>query len=478
MTLADRLADTWATLDDLTVPQPPDVRRPPGPPGRRTLLELITRRTTLLDVFTRLSRDFGDVGYVPLAGEHLYVLSDPGLIWQGFVAEARNTRKSRGLALTRPLLGTGLLNSEGADHLRNRRLVQPVFHRQRIAAYATDMVAATDDLSRGWAARSGGAPIQVDVVEEMSALTLDVVGRTLFGTDLSGSSAEVRGALDTVLQAFAAMLRPGAQVLVRLPTPARTRLFSAIEALDAVIDRVIAEKRAQIDEGAPGSDIVTLLLQSRDEETGAGLTDTQVRDETMTMVLAGHETTAMALSWAIRDLTLSPQALSWLREEVHSAPADGMSDLVGLSRTYAVIAEAMRLHPPAWIISRNLSAPVRLGEWDVPAGATIMASQYAMHRDPRYWAHADEFRPTRWLNGERFDEKTPGVPRGVWFPFGFGTRRCIGEQFAWVEAVLVLARLVREWDIDIVNPSAITPVTAVTMRPSNPMNATLRPRRH
>ena len=153
-----------------------------------------------------------------------------------------------------------------------------------------------------------------------------------------------------------------------------------------------------------------------------------------------------------------------------------MSDLVGLSRTYAVIAEAMRLHPPAWIISRNLSAPVRLGEWDVPAGATIMASQYAMHRDPRYWAHADEFRPTRWLNGERFDEKTPGVPRGVWFPFGFGTRRCIGEHFAWTEAVIVLATLARNWRLDVDAPADPPMMSAITLRPAVAMPTTVTAR--
>lgn len=441
------------------------------------MLGLLTRQRAFHEVFAGVSNSYQPVGFVRLAGEHIYVLSDPDLIWQVFVTDAKCTAKGRGLQLTRPLLGNGLLTSEGADHMRNRRLVQPAFHRQRIAGYAQDIVAAVDDRQHMWLELGATSPVQVDVVDEMSAITLDVVGRALFGADLTGSTAAVRAALTEVLAGFTIALRPSSALLMALPLPKRQRIFAAVEQLDVVIAELIAEKRAQVAAGRAGADILSLLLQTVDEQTGESLTDQQIRDETMTMVLAGHETTAMALSWALRDLTMNPEVTTWLREELDANPADGMADLEALPRTYAVIAETMRLRPPAWILGRYVTAPITLGEYTVPPGSTVMASQLAMHRDPRFWPDPESYRPARWLDESgSFDERNPGVPRGVWFPFGFGARRCIGEQFAWVEAVLALARLVRSWDIQVLDPASVEAMPAVTLRPRGAMRARVTPR--
>ncbi len=470
----DRLDDTRAAVKRLKVTQPKDVIRPPGPSSAATMARLVTRRAPIYQVFQEISSAHQPIGFVRLGGEHIYVLSDPALIWQAFVTDSKSTMKGRGLQMTRLLLGNGLLNSEGSMHMRNRRLVQPAFHRQRIAAYCDDMVAASDDLDLRWRAKSVDVPAQIDVVREMSALTLDVVGRTLFGADLSGNASQVNQALDVVLEGFTNVMRPASIALMRLPTRSRERLFGAIDDLDAVIAQLIATKRAEIAAGRPGGDVLSLLLQSVDGDTGQSLTDDEVRDETMTLVLAGHETTAMALSWALRDLTMNPWAVEWLREEVDRVPADGMADIPDLARTAAVVAEGMRLHPPAWVLGRYTTAPIELGGYDVPVGSTFIASQYAMHRDPRYWPDPLTFDPARWLDPDGgFDERTPGVPRGVWFPFGFGSRRCIGEQFAWIEATLILARIVRDWDLTVVAPDAVQPLAAVTMRPRGAMSARL-----
>lgn len=476
-TVHDRMDDTLAAIERLRVAQPKGIARPPGPSGRRAMLRVATRRTPLYELIAQMTGTYQPVGYVRLGREHLYVLSDPDVIWQAFVGESKNTMKGRGLQLTRPLLGNGLLNSEGAEHMRNRRLVQPVFHRQRIAGYCDDIVAATRDIEADWRTLTGGAAVRVDVVAQMSSLTLDVVGRTLFGADLTGSASAVGQALTAVLEGFSLAVTPASTLLLRLPLPARQRMVAAIEQLDEIIAGLIEQKRADVAAGRPGADVLSLLLQTVDEETGLPMSDTEIRDETMTMVLAGHETTAMALSWTLRDLSMNPDIRDWLREEVDSQSADGLADLGSLPRTHAVIAESMRLHPPAWILGRYVTSPITLAGYEVPTGATFLASQYAMHRDPRFWPEPDRYDPTRWLGPDgSFDERRPGVPRGVWFPFGFGARRCIGEQFAWVEAVLALSRFARNWDFEVLDADKVRPLGAVTMRPQEPMMARLSPR--
>jgi len=357
--------------------------------------------------------------------------------------------------------------------------VQPAFHRRRIEGYAAAMVAAATGLSDRWERTTAGAPVRIDVVPTMSALTLEVVGRTLFGTDLTGDAADVGEAVTTALESFAGVSGPLSPAYTRLPTPGRRRLIRSADRLDRIIAAMIAQRRADQAAGRAGDDVMSLLLRTRDEESGDSLSDEQVRDEVMTLVLAGHETTAMALSWAIRDLTMNPAALAWLRAELDALPDRplGFADLPALPRTHAIVAEAMRLHPPAWVIGRYAREGLELGRWRVPAGSAVLASQYAMHRHPRYWPEPGAFRPHRWIAGDgNYDERAPGVPRAVWFPFGFGARKCIGDQFAWVEAVLVLATLARRWTIAVLDAETVVPLAAVTMRPRGGMPARLTPR--
>lgn len=477
-TVYDRLDDTRVALQRLRVPQPKGLRRPPGPSGPLMMLRLLSGHTPSFELFAQMTSSFRPLGYVHFGGEHLYVLSDPGLIWEAFVTNAKSMCKGRGLQVARTLLGNGLLTAEGATHLRNRRLVQPLFHRQRIAGYRDEIVAAAEDTEARWLIQSGGAAVQIDVVKEMSAYTLDVVGRTLFGADLRSTTSTVGQAIGTVLEGWPKAVGPVTGRLMLLPVPARRRMLAAIDDLDLVILDLMAEKRAEVAAGRPGKDVLSLLLQTIDDETGQPMTDDEIRDETMTLLLAGHETTATALSWAMRDLSMNPAVLQWLRAEVDAASADGLTEPASLPRTHAVIAEAMRLHPPAWILGRNVTTEIELAGYRLPPGSTTLAFEYAMHRDPRFWPDPTRYDPTRWIDADGgFDERNPGVPRGAWFPFGFGARRCIGEQFAWVEAVLALARFVRGWDIEVIEPEAVVPLAAVTMRPRDPMPARLTRRR-
>lgn len=459
-------------VSSMRVPQP-DVVRPPGPGGMRSMLSMATGRVAPHEFFDSLSRWHQSVVHVGLGGEHVHVLFDPEAIWEVFVTHGRHTRKSLGLQMTRPLLGDGLLTADGPEHMRHRRAIQPLFHNRRIDGYVADMVAAAEATHAGWA---DGA--RIDIAEQMSALTLDVIGRTIFGLDLRDEARDVAQALDTVVGGFARGLGPLASPLSRVPTRHRQREIAAIRDLDAIVEEMISARSSDTPDGT-AEDLLTMLLTATDEDGSPAFSAEEVRDEAMTLVLAGHETTALALTWAWLRLSLDPGQMAWLREELDALPDRPLraEDLPRLPRTRAVVAESMRLHPPAWIIGRWLDADLRVASWDLPRGSVVLASQYSMHRDPRFWNDAGRFVPQRWIDySGGFDERAPGVRRGVWFPFGFSTRRCIGEHFAWTEAVVVLATLARRWDVHVDAPPDPPMMSAITLRPAVALPTRLRGR--
>jgi cytochrome P450 len=443
-----------------------DVTRPDGPPGWHLLWRSLTA-SDVLTFFTDAERDFPDIAHLRLASEHTYILNSPEAIVDLFLTHGRMTMKGRGLQGAKALLGNGLLTSEGDFHLRQRRLVQPAFHRDRIASYVDAMASITE---RHNARRTPGQAI--DLAADFSSLTLEIVGRTLFGADLRGDAAEVGAALEEVLTGLGSRLLFGTGVM-RIPTPGRRRALLAGARLDAIVQRMIDEHRAS----GPGDDMLSMLIEAT--EDGRGMDDQQLRDEAMTLVLAGHETTAMALTWATWLLARHPSELAWLREELDSVLAGGVprfDDLAHLPRTRAVVAEAMRLYPPAWLMGRRTLADVTVGGYLIPTGAIVVASPWALHRSPRWWDSALTFRPQRWLTTDGdFDESAPGQPRGAWFAFGWGNRRCIGEGFAWAEAQTVLAVIAQSWDFRLL-PGPVTPRPAVTLRPATPIRAVAEPR--
>ncbi len=398
------------------------------------------------------------------------VVADPALA-RTILTRPAGFGPGRGIQALALTFGQGLLTSSGDLHRRQRRLVQPAFHSRRLAAYARDAVGLAAVRSAQW---SDGD--SVELAGQMSSLTLEFVGRTLFGTDVRDEVAEVSDAQHALLEAFPRLMSPYGLLLARWPTPFRRRLRAEIARLDAVVERVIAARQASGDTG----DVVSMLLAVRDDETGEAMPRRQVRDEVLTLLLAGHETTAVALTWAWYELSRTPSARAALDAELATpegarAVADGAWDRLPVTR--AVVAETLRLHPPAYVLSRRPTEDVTVDRYRFGRGTAIIIAPYALHRDVRSWgADAAEFRPTRWLDGDgRFDEGAPGQPRGAYLPFGAGARMCIGAGFAVMEAVLLLARLAQDWAVDVdPSPPALRPT--VTLR-TGPLPATLRARR-
>src|SRR3954451_16155648 len=301
-----------------------------------------------LEFFHGLARTYGDISSYRMAGEQLFLINEPRLIRDILVTHHRNFTKSRGLERARRLLGQGLLTSEGAMHLRQRRLMQPAFHRDRIAAFADVMTGYGDRLRQSW---SDGATL--DISREMNRLTLSIVGKTLFDVDVESQAAAVGEALTDVMESFWLMMLPFADVLERLPVPKLRRARMARARLDAIIYRMIAERRSS---GRDHGDLLSMLLAAQDEDDGGEMTDRQVRDEAMTIFLAGHETTANALTWTWYLLSGAPEVEERLHEEVDrvlGGRTPTVADLPRLPVVEQVITESMRLYPPAWLIGRR-----------------------------------------------------------------------------------------------------------------------------
>ena len=406
------------------------------------------------------------------------VIADPSLA-RALLTRPEGVTQGRGIAALRLTLGQGLLTSRGELHRRQRRLVQPAFHPGQLRRYAADAVTAARGRSAQWS-RLAAAGAPVDLAEEMSSLTLDIVGRTLFGSDLSGAAEEISRAQGELLRLFPRLVRPGGMLAGSWPTPIRHRLRGSVGRLDAVVHRIIDSRTVAEPGGVQHRDVLSILLAARDEETGRPMPRQQVRDEVLTLLLAGHETTAVALTWAWFELSRHRQAREWLAEELGSAhAADVLDDAAWerLPRTRAVLAETLRLHPPAYLMGRFTTADVPLGDWTLPRSTACLISPYALHRDPRSWGpDVLQWRPDRWLTADGdYDETAPGQPRGAYVPFGAGSRMCIGAAFASMEATLVLAVLGREWLAEV--PAGYDPGLApsVTLRTRRGLPAVLHP---
>ncbi len=441
--------------------------RPAGPPPelRRLLLnldEMPERAAAIVAAHDGVVQ--GRSGPVRVA-----VMCDPGLARE-LLTRPAGTTQGRGIMVLKTILGQGLLTSSGDLHRRQRRLVQPAFHPGRISAYAHDAVRAARERSAAW--RDGD---RLDLAEEMSSLTLDVVGRTIFGTDVTEDAREVAEAQADLLSLFPRALRPTGLLALRFPTRLRRRVRDDVARLDRVVEHVVAARRASGDAG----DMVSMLLAVRDEETGEPMPARQVRDEVLTLLLAGHETTAVLLSWAWFELAQTPSARAALDAELSSSAAQGAVEAgrwQDLPVTRAVVAETLRLRPPAHVTTRITTEDLEIGGTTVRRGTICVVSPYGLGRDPASWgADAAQWRPDRWLDADgRYDEAAPGQPRGAFLPFGAGSRVCIGAAFAQMEATLILAALATQWRAE-VEPGfdpGLQPL--VTLRPRRGVPVTLR----
>lgn len=366
------------------------------------------------------------------------------------------------------LVGKGLVTNDGDSWLQQRRLIQPAFHRDRVSGFAPLMTDAT----RAWLdQRAVGGYVDtgrpLDIPHEMGALTLTIVCRSLFGANLpEGEVQRVGAALTTANHLLAtALFVPG---LLSLPTPQRYRLRAARRELHAVVDGLIRERRAS---QGQHDDVLNLLLEARDAETGAGMSDQQARDEVLTLLLAGHETTANALAWTFYLLAQHPAVVAALREEYRrtlTGRAPELADLPRLPRTRMAIEEAMRLYPPAWAIGRNALGDDVIGGYRISKGAYVILTQYVTHRHPSFWEGPDDYDPERFA-----DDRAAGRHRFAYFPFGGGPRLCIGNQFALMEAQLILATILSRVELRLAPGARVVPEPLITLRPGGALHMTL-----
>ena len=436
---------------------------PPGPrPRLGQMGNLLAFRRDPPGFLLGLAREHGPVSSFRLAGRQVYFFSDPEAVRELLVTQAAAMHKGYLIRRVRDLLegvlGNGLLISEAPFHTRQRRLVAPAFHRERLAGYGRMAADAARERMAGW---TDGA--RVDLAEEVSELTLVLVARALFSADLSSAARGIGDALGTVMGLVDKMRSP--LNLLRF-SPVMRRYRRAKQQLDDMVGQIIDARRREdlTDHG----DLLSMLLLTTDEETGGpGMSDAQVRDEIMTIMLAGHETTASALAWSYHLLAGHPEAERRLHEEIDALLPDGgapgFADLPRLPYTRQVFTEAMRLYPPAWVLLRRTTRPVEIAGWKLPAETTCVVSPYVTHRDPRWFPEPDRFLPERWT-----EEAKAARPRHAYFPFGGGPRSCAGESFAWMEGILVLATLSRRWRfVTLPGSPPPQPFAAVTLRPRN-----------
>lgn len=432
---------------------------PSGPRAAYPGAHLRAMQYDPLTFFARLAAKFGDASSFKVGPQRIYFFNHPDLIRDVLVT--RNASMMKGLALqrTKVVLGEGLLTSEGDLHKRQRRLAQPAFHRDRIQRYGETMVAEGTAARERW--RDGEV---LDVGHEMMRLTLAVVAGTLFGTRVEDEAEEIGAALTEVMLMFPILMHPLAELIIRMRfRPKVRRFWRALARLDATIYSVIEERRRS---GEDRGDLLSMLLLATDTEgDGTGMSDVQLRDEAMTLFLAGHETTANALAWTFYLLARNPEAERRLHQELDEVLSGRLPTPDDYSKlTYAemVLAESMRLRPPAWGIGRLTTEPTRIGEWELAPRTLVVVSQWVTHRDARFWPDPMRFDPERFT-----PEAKARRPRLAYFPFGAGPRICIGEGFAWMEGVLLLATIAQRWKFE--RGPDVDPQALITLRPKTPM---------
>ncbi len=431
---------------------------PPGPKSWFSPTTLFAFRRDPLGFLQTAAREHGDVVYFKLGTQHVYFFNHPDLVKDVLVTQHDVFMKGRALQRSKRILGEGLLTSEGDFHRRQRRMAQPAFQRQNLPAYGAVMSEYAARTSARW--RDGAT---LDVNQEMMRLTLGIVGKTLFDADVEHEAQEIGEALATLMGTFDKIFLPFSEFLEKLPLPQTRRIAQSIARLDATIYRIIEERRRE-PPGRERHDLLSMLLNARDVEgDGAGMSDKQLRDEALTIFLAGHETTADALTWTWYLLSQNPAAEAELHVELDRVLAGRVpvaDDIPRLKFTEMVLSESMRLFPPAWAIGRLALSDYRTGGYVIPKGALVMLSQYVTHRDARFFPDPERFDPRRFAPPAK-ETRHPYA----YFPFGGGPRRCIGEGFAWMEGILLLAALAQNWKLHLDPKQTVAPRPVMTLRP-------------
>jgi cytochrome P450 len=435
-------------------------------------------------LFEHLLKTYGNIAHYRFLGTPIIFINDPEYIREILINQAPSFVKERTVRRMKILLGEGLITSDDPIHKRQRRIVAPAFHRQRIAAYADQIVACAAAQQETW--RPGQ---HIDIAAASMSLSLEIVARTLFNTDVTDDIRSINDEVNTIMDLYHFIVAfPRLESFLHLPIPGLIRFRRSKARLDAIVNRLIAERRAA---GVDKGDLLSMLISSRDEQADAhgehtGMSNEQIRDEVLTIFLAGYETVANALTWTWYLLSQNPEVEARLHAELdavlgtvqqagypmsktHRLPT--LADYPNLRYTEQVFAEAMRLYPPAWAMGRMSTKPVTLGPYRIPPGAHFFFSQYIMGRDPQYFPDPLRFDPDRFT-----PENKATRPKFTYFPFGGGSRQCIGEGFAWMEGVFAIATLAQRWRMTYLGDTPPEVQAKITLRPKAPLFMQLTPR--
>jgi cytochrome P450 len=441
------------------------------PPGLKKALPFYFHRPWArigkpIRLFEYMARNCGPIGHYRLFNIHVVFLNDPEYTREVLINQANSFVRERTIKRLKILLGEGLLTSDDPIHKRTRRIAAPAFHRQRINAYAGDMVRITKRFSHPW--RDGDV---VDMNASMMNLSLEIVASTLFATEVDDDIREINAQSNKIMRMYNFLIAfPNAEAFLNWPIPGLMQFRRAKKKLDSVVNRIIAERKAA---GDDRQDLLSMLLLARDED-GSELSADQLRDEVLTIFLAGYETTANALSWTWYLLATNPEIQERMHDEIASVIGDReatLEDYQQLKYTQMVFAEGMRLYPPAWAMGRMSTEPVEMGPYRLPAGTHWFFSQYVLQRDERFYPDPLRFDPLRHTEEEKAKRS-----KFEYFPFGGGQRQCIGEGFAWLEGVLLIATLSQRWRFEWIAGQPVDVDEKITLRPKYPMRMTLHAR--
>ncbi len=488
-------------------PEPRSDTEEPGkwlmPPGLKRSLPFYAHKPWVklgspILLFEHLLKTYGNIAHYKFLGTPIVFINDPNYIREILINQAASFVKERTVRRMKILLGEGLITSDDPIHMRQRKIAAPAFHRQRIAAYGDQIVACAAAQQRNW------EPGQhIDIAAGSMALSLEIVARTLFDSEVTADIRSINDEVNTIMDLYNFIVAfPKIESFLNLPIPGIRKFRRSKGRLDAIVDRLVGERRTSIARGElDRGDLLSMLLSSRDEDDSqrAGMSDEQVRDEVLTIFLAGYETVANGLAWTWYLLSQNPEVEARLHAELNAvlgSPASQdsgcsvsglcdegshrasetrrlptLADYPALRYTEQVFAESMRLYPPAWAMGRMSTQPVTLGPYRIPPGAHFFFSQYIMGRDPQYFPDPLRFDPDRFS-----PENKAARPKFTYFPFGGGSRQCIGESFAWMEGVFSIATIASRWRMSYLGATPPEVQAKITLRPKGPLMMQLTPR--
>jgi len=440
---------------------------PPGPKAKIPLGNLFSFRRDSLGFLRKIANDYGDIVHFKMGHLRIVLLNHPDFIKEVLSTQHDNFIKGRPLEMAKELLGEGLLTSEGEFHKRHSRIIQPAFHQKMMNTYAPSMTEYATRLMSGW--QDG---MKVDMMEEMVKMSTGIAAKTMFNVDIEKEAPEINEALKTVMSLFGRITLPFSEILLKLPLPGSIRFFRAKARLDDTINRIIEErKRSKLNNG----DLLSLLLQTQDDTEGGGMSDQEIRDEALTLFLTAFDTTSLALTWTWFLLSQNPKAEAELHEEldkVLKGRIPTVEDYLQLKFTRMVFEESMRIYPPIYIITRQALEDFTIGNYIVPGGTIVLMSPYLIHHDPRFHREPEKFNPYSSSEGTGRQNA-----RYEYFPFSIGPRSCIGQHYAWLEGVLVLATIAQFWRLNLVPGHSIELHQLINLRPKYGMMMELQRRK-